>query len=158
MVKEFLSQKGVSFKEKDVSFDRLAGQELMDKTGQMSVPVTVIGSETIVGFNRARLEEALVHQKQAQHLSFGAAVADASKITAQQGLVPIFGAYVGKVKPGSAAEKLGVDKGDIIIEVNMQSTSNASDLERAFSQLRSGSRLSIVFLRGSKKLTADGFY
>jgi glutaredoxin len=58
MVKEFLSQKGISFTEKDVSLDRLAAQEFMDKTGQMSVPVNVSGGETIVGFNRSRLEEA----------------------------------------------------------------------------------------------------
>lgn len=57
MVKEFLSQKGIGFREKDVSRDQLAAQELVSKTGQMGVPATVINGETIVGFDRARLEE-----------------------------------------------------------------------------------------------------
>ncbi len=107
MVKEFLSQKGVSFIEKDVSRDQLAAQELVSRTGQMGVPVTVINGEAIVGFDRARLEEVLTHGQKGQRPSLGAAVADASKITARQGSGITFGAYVGKVRAGSVAEKLG---------------------------------------------------
>ena len=158
MVKEFLSQKGIGFREKDVSHDQLAAQELVSRTGQMGVPVTVIDGETIVGFDRARLEEFLAHKQEAQRPSLGAAVADASKITARQGSGITLGAYVGKVRPGSVAEKLGLIQGDIITEVNMQNTANAADLERTLSRLKKGSRLSIVFLRGNKKLAAEAIY
>jgi glutaredoxin 3 len=158
MVKEFLSQKGIGFREKDVSGDQLAAQELVSRTGQMSVPVTVIDGETIVGFDRPRLEEFLAHKQEAQRPSLGAAVADASKITARQGSGITLGAYVGKVRPGSVAEKLGLIQGDIITEVNMQNIANVADLERTLSKLKKGSRLSIVFLRGNKKLSAEGLY
>ncbi|MGQ9458889.1 MAG: glutaredoxin family protein [Anaerolineae bacterium] len=57
-VKEFLSQKGVLFKERDVAQDPQALSEL-EALGVMTTPVTVIGEEVIVGFDRARLEQLL---------------------------------------------------------------------------------------------------
>ena len=124
----------------------------------MGVPVTIINGEAIVGFDRARLEEFLMHGQEEQRPSFGAAVADASKITTRQESGITFGAYVGKVRSGSVAEKLGLIQGDIIAEVNMQNIANAADLERTLSKLKRGSRLSIVFLRGNKKMAAEGLY
>ena len=59
MVKEFLSQKGTSFEERDVSLDQSAAQELVRNTGQMGVPVIVIDGEIVVGFNQAKLEQLL---------------------------------------------------------------------------------------------------
>lgn len=100
----------------------------------------------------------LAHKQEAQRLSLGAAVADATRITARQGSGITLGAYVGKVRAGSAAEKLGLVQGDIITEVNMQNIANAADLERTLSKLRRGSRLSVIFLRGNKKLAAEGLY
>ncbi len=153
MVKEFLSQKGVSFREHDISLDRSAAQEVMKRTGQMGVPVTVINSQVIVGFDRVRLEQALVSQKKP---SFGASIADASKITAKKGLVITLGAYIGKVRQGSVAYRVGLTPGDIITELNIQRIANANDLETAISKLSRGSRFSIVFIRGSQEFTAEG--
>ena len=157
-MKEFLSQKGVTIREKNIDYDRVAMQELMDKTGQMAVPVIVMGGETVVGFDRPQLEAILARAKTGPRPSFGAAVADAAKITAVHGAGVILGAYVGKVRPGSAAEKLGLISGDIITEVNMQNIANAAALELALSKLRQGSRISVIFLRGSDKLSAEGLY
>jgi S1-C subfamily serine protease len=153
MVKEFLSQKGVSYKEYDVSLDQNAARELVSRTGQMGVPVTIIDGQTIIGFDRAQLEQVL---SQEQRPSLGAAIADASKITAKQGTGITLGAYVGKVRPSSLAERLGLAVGDIITEVNMQSIANADDLERALSKLSKGSRISLVLIRGNKGFTTEG--
>lgn len=155
MVKEFLSQRGVIFKEYDVSQDRTAAQEMMKRTKQMAVPVTVIDGETIIGFDRTRLEQALSRQPK-QRPSLGASIADASKITAKQGSVITFGAYIGNVRAGSVAERLGLIQDDIITELNMHNVANASDLESVLSGLNPGSRISLVFLRGNKTLTAEG--
>ena len=57
-MKEFLSQKGISFIDRDVSVDEKALEELSD-TGYMTTPVIKIDGEIIVGFNRKRLEEIL---------------------------------------------------------------------------------------------------
>ena len=158
MVKEFLSQRGTPFEEVDVARDRAAAQELVNKTGQMGVPVTVIDGEVIIGFDRARLEQALSQQKYSQRPSFGAMVADAGKITARQGPGLTLGAYVGQVRQGSVAQRVGLTQGDIIIELNMQPIANANDLENALSKLTKGSRFSLVLLRGDKTLKSDGVF
>ena len=84
-MKEFLSQKSVCFTEHDVSQDRAAAEEMVSRTGQMGVPVTVIDDETIIGFDSARLEQALSQKSGESRPSFGAAIADASKISAGAG-------------------------------------------------------------------------
>lgn len=57
-VKEFLSQKGVDFSERDITVDEQAIAEL-DELGCMTTPVTVIDGEVVVGFDRERLDELL---------------------------------------------------------------------------------------------------
>ncbi|UNC92688.1 glutaredoxin family protein [Candidatus Contubernalis alkaliaceticus] len=59
-VKEFLSKKGVSYVEYDVSEDENARQEMMDKSGRMAVPTMVINNEVIVGFDQEKIDE-LIH-------------------------------------------------------------------------------------------------
>ncbi len=155
MVKEFLSQKGVSFREIDVSRDYGAAQDLVNRTGQMGVPVTMIDGQVIVGFDRVRLEQAVGRVRGTKGPQFGASIADAGKITARQGQA-ILGAVIGRVRSRSAAERLGLIPGDIVTEFNMRPISNANDLEGALSKLAKGSRISLVFLRGSKTLSSEG--
>jgi glutaredoxin-like YruB-family protein len=57
--KEFLSQKGVFYAEKDVSADPAARDEMVALTGRDAVPVIVIDGEPIVGFNGQKIEEKL---------------------------------------------------------------------------------------------------
>lgn len=57
-VKEFLSQKGVKFIERDVSKDENAVNELK-KMGIMTTPVTTIDGEMVVGFDQQKLEQLL---------------------------------------------------------------------------------------------------
>ncbi len=61
-VKEFLSQKGIGFVERDVTVDKAAIAEL-EELGFMTTPVTVIDGEVIVGFDRQRLDGLLASQK-----------------------------------------------------------------------------------------------
>ncbi len=56
--KEFLSQHGIRFEERDVSSDEAALDELQ-KRGLMTTPVTLIGDEVVVGFDRAKLAQLL---------------------------------------------------------------------------------------------------
>lgn len=58
MVKEFLSQKGFKFIERDVTKDREALNELL-RMGIMTTPVTVIDGETVVGYDTERLGQLL---------------------------------------------------------------------------------------------------
>jgi glutaredoxin 3 len=61
-VKEYLSQKGVTFTEYDVSKDAGKAKEMMEKAHQMGDPVTAVEGKVIVGFNQKELDEALKAQ------------------------------------------------------------------------------------------------
>ncbi len=54
-VKEFLSQNRIEYTERNIAADETALTEL-EKLGYMTTPVTVIDSEIVVGFDRAKLE------------------------------------------------------------------------------------------------------
>jgi len=59
MVKAFLKENRIPFVEKNVGADRAAAIEMMEKSGQMGVPVLDINGEIIVGFNRNAIKKAL---------------------------------------------------------------------------------------------------
>ncbi|MBT3690721.1 glutaredoxin family protein [Candidatus Woesearchaeota archaeon] len=59
MVKNFLKEKEVEFEEIDVGSDKEKAQEMVEKSGQMGVPVVEIGGEMVVGFNKERIDELL---------------------------------------------------------------------------------------------------
>lgn len=99
--KRYLSERGVPFTEFDVSLDRAAAQEVVRLTGQMAVPVIVVDGEVVVGFDRPQLERLLAAKGGAQRPRFGLRVADASRVARKVGAVPVFGALVGGVAPGS---------------------------------------------------------
>ena len=56
--KEFLRSKSVEFEDRDVSTDAAALDDL-SKLGYMTTPVLQIDGETVVGFDRARIEQLL---------------------------------------------------------------------------------------------------
>ena len=58
-MKEYLSQKGIAFTDYDVGTDRDKAREMIEKTGQMGVPVITVDDDIIIGFNQGRLDKAL---------------------------------------------------------------------------------------------------
>lgn len=60
MAKDFLTEEGVDFSVVDVSEDEKAAQEMVDKSGQLGVPVMEVDSLIIVGFDRDAYRKALV--------------------------------------------------------------------------------------------------
>lgn len=59
MLKQYLTLKGKTFTEVNLDEDLSARQTLFEKTGAMTVPITQVGDQYVVGFNRARLAEVL---------------------------------------------------------------------------------------------------
>lgn len=55
MAKEFLTEKGVSFEEHDVASDLEMRKAMVEKSGQMGVPVITVGEEVMVGFDKEQL-------------------------------------------------------------------------------------------------------
>jgi len=59
IAKKFLKDHNIDFKEIDVSEDEAAAKEMMQKSGQMGVPVIAVDDNMIVGFNEAQLKKVL---------------------------------------------------------------------------------------------------
>jgi glutaredoxin len=57
-VKEYLSQKGIQFQEKDIAQDPSALADLK-RLGYMTTPVIVIDGSVIVGFDVDKIEQGL---------------------------------------------------------------------------------------------------
>ncbi|MCM8796954.1 MAG: glutaredoxin family protein [Candidatus Omnitrophica bacterium] len=57
--KQFLKDNGIAFEDADVSTNQLAAEEMIQKSGQMGVPVLDIEGEIIVGFDKERIRQAL---------------------------------------------------------------------------------------------------
>lgn len=55
MVKKFLDMKGKEYKVVDLEENPEIRQSLLEKTGEMRVPITQVGEEYIVGWNPAKL-------------------------------------------------------------------------------------------------------
>jgi len=54
--KDYLKSKGVAFKDIDVSKDDKAAEEMFNRTGQLGVPVIIIGEKVIVGFDKDAID------------------------------------------------------------------------------------------------------
>lgn len=57
--KQFFKQNSIEYSDVDVSKDEKAAKEMIDKSGQMGVPVIDIDGKIIVGFDREKIKKAL---------------------------------------------------------------------------------------------------
>ena len=57
--KEFFRENNIKFTEHNVADDEKAREEMINKTGQLGVPVVDIDGKYVVGFQRAKLAELL---------------------------------------------------------------------------------------------------
>ena len=59
MAKDFFTEHKVAFTDYNVASDLPKRQEMIQKSGQMGVPVIYVGDELIVGFDEDRIKELL---------------------------------------------------------------------------------------------------
>ena len=57
--KKYLRERGIRFKEVDVSRDQAAARDMVRRSGQMGVPVLDIGGKIVVGFDRPKIDRLL---------------------------------------------------------------------------------------------------
>ena len=55
MAKDFLTSKGIPFEDFNVSTDLEKRKEMMDRSGQMGVPVIFIDDQMVVGFDKDKI-------------------------------------------------------------------------------------------------------
>lgn len=130
----------------DVSVDQAAAQEMVQKSGQMGVPVIVAGNEVIVGFDRPRLQQIAAR--------YGGTAGQA-KPGPKLGLLVRNGGRgveIGGARPGSPAEKAGVKAGDLLEGVDGQPVRSVSDLERLTGAVAPGQPISLEIQRDGRTL------
>ena len=59
MAKEFFKENNVEYTDYDVSADLDKRQEMIEKSGQMGVPVVFVGEEMTIGFDKDKLSKEL---------------------------------------------------------------------------------------------------
>lgn len=59
LAKAFFDENNIEYTNHDVQADPAKGQEMVERSGQMGVPVIFIGEEMAVGFDESRIRELL---------------------------------------------------------------------------------------------------
>lgn len=59
MTKEFFAKHNVKYEEANVAVDAKAREEMVQKSGQLGVPVIDVNGEIVVGFDQQKLSELL---------------------------------------------------------------------------------------------------
>jgi glutaredoxin 3 len=59
LAKDYMKEQNVAFTEIDVAADNAKAEEMIQKSGQMGVPVIDVDGKIIIGFDKKALKEAL---------------------------------------------------------------------------------------------------
>jgi glutaredoxin-like YruB-family protein len=59
LAKDFFKKNGVKYTEHNVATDLVKRKEMIEKTGQMGVPVIELDEEIVVGFDESKLRQSL---------------------------------------------------------------------------------------------------
>ena len=59
LAKEFFKENNIEYTDHNVAEDEAKRAEMIEKSGQMSVPVIFVGDEMIIGFDEGKLKTAL---------------------------------------------------------------------------------------------------
>jgi len=152
-VKQYLAQQGVAYREIDVAADPQAAAEMVKLSGQRGVPVLDIDGQVVIGFNPTRIDQ-LLSARGARRPQLGISVADARRMAQKHGSGPTEGAYVGKVRPLSAGDRVGLLSGDVIVALAGRPIADAQQLETTLASLVAGETVSLVYIRGGERMTA----
>lgn len=59
MVKDFLKENNIEFEDVNVSQNQERAQEMIQKSGQMGVPVVDVNGQIVIGFNKEKIKKLL---------------------------------------------------------------------------------------------------
>ena len=126
-----------------MSIDHAAAEEMVQRSGQIGVPVIVAGDQVIVGFDRLRLERILAASQPpaAPGPRLGLLVRDTPS-----------GVEVGTVRTGLLGERAGILPGDVLQSVAGLPIRSVADLERAADRIKLGERLDVVVRREGRTI------
>ena len=142
-----------------------SGGALVDKSGKLIGINTLItsysGNYSGVGFaipvNYAvGIAKNLIEGKNPTYAQLGVSLSTINSTYAQRfGFAVSEGAYVSEVTSGGAAEKAGIQKGDIITEFDGEKVTSASDLTLDIRKKNPGDKVTVKFYRGSQEMSVE---
>lgn len=146
----------MAFVEKNVAADRKAAMEMVRVSGQQGVPVITVDGQVVIGFNQPRLRQLLQRKPQAGRVGpmLGASIADAASQAKKHPGIPASGAYVGRVRKGSPAERAGLRPGDVITALGGQPVGCASDVHALLPQMPTRHDVSLTYVRSGQERDA----
>ncbi len=59
MAKDYFTEKGVAFTDYNVAENMEKRKEMIEMTGQLGVPVILIGNDAIIGYDKTKVDELL---------------------------------------------------------------------------------------------------
>jgi glutaredoxin-like YruB-family protein len=158
--KEYLSSRNVPYVVKDVASDYDAAVEMVQRSGQQGVPVTIAGNDVIVGFDQVRLARLAERYAGPKRPALGLLGANASDYFARHpesaaafGEAPTSGVYVGQVRPNSVAARAGIRPGDVIQAAANKRVRDMRALDQIIESVKAGDAISVRLLRGGEELT-----
>jgi glutaredoxin 3 len=150
-VKNYLSRRGVSYVERDLSRDPGAAQEMVRLTGQQGVPVTLIEGQAVLGANMPQIDQ-LLAQRASHPPRLGVAIAAASRIAEKKGIRLPEGAYVGRVTPYTDGALAGLRVGDVITQLASQPVRNDQDVHAIMGRQRYGQPVNLLAWRNGQTI------
>ncbi|MBN1642529.1 MAG: PDZ domain-containing protein [Anaerolineae bacterium] len=149
-LKNYLAQRGIPFAEHDVSQDSYRANEMVRISGQQGVPVSIVDGQVVIGADIPRIND-ILRQRAHDPPRLGVSIADAAQIAAKRGIRLPAGAYVGRVRPASAAGLAGLRAGDVIVQLNGQTIGSDQDVHRATAGLRYDQPVDLVVWRQGQR-------
>ena len=137
-----------------------SGGALVDSKGQLVGINTAIASNTgsFTGYSFAipvnivkKIIADLIEFGTVQRAYLGVSIVDLdNKLASEAGISKIEGVYVASLNEDGAATEAGLEKGDIITQVNDKTVNNVSELQEQVSMYRPGDKINITVKRNEK--------
>jgi|SRR5688572_22926421 S1-C subfamily serine protease len=136
----------------------MAAIEMIRRTGQQGVPVVAAGDEVIVGFDQLRLARLADRYAGPRRPPLGLMAADAADYLARHPDDPASaagqtsGVYVGRIRPGTVAERAGLKSGDVITGLAGKRVRNMSALDQMIDAVLPGEQVAVDYWRAGENL------
>ncbi len=106
-----------------------------------AVPVSIV----------KKVVDDLIEFGSVQRAFLGVSILDVTAdLVKEKNLEKIEGVYVSDVRPDGAAQKAGIEKGDLIVQINDVNVNSASELTEQISRYRPGDKVKVVLKRNGK--------
>ena len=145
-VYDFFVRREIAFSVHDVSENPQALRAMVELSGQHEVPVLVVDGQVYSEFDLALLNR-LFPRPGSHGVRLGVSIASAKPSGERPG-----GAYVGQVKADTPADRAGVKKGDIIIEMAQRPVRRAQDVHTIAAETRPGTQIAVTVWRSRRRL------